>query len=78
MGHFPKCKGLKKFLQTTDWQHPDIANQEMPSSNISIRTRVDALSQKTTSLFEMGSSEYGLALMVPRSRVGVRGTPSPL
>jgi hypothetical protein len=52
---FLKCRGLSKFLQTTAWQHPDVANGEIPSANISIRTLVAAISARNASLFEPGS-----------------------
>jgi hypothetical protein len=56
LGHFPKCKGLGKFVQTTQWEHPDIGNQEKPSRNISIRSLVDALCRRNAALFETGLS----------------------
>ena len=52
--HFPMCKELSKFVQTTRWQHPDIADEEKPSKNISIRSLVEAFAQGDTSLFEQG------------------------
>jgi len=51
---FPRCAGLTKFLQTTRWQHPDVADGEMPSKNISIRTMVEALAEQNPSLFDPG------------------------
>jgi hypothetical protein len=56
LNHFPRCKNLKKFVQTTQWEHPDIANAERPSKNLSIRSLVDALAQKNPLLFEPGLS----------------------
>ncbi len=56
LNHFPTCKNLKKFVQTTQWEHPDIANEERPSNNIAIRSLVEALSKKNPSLFEPGLS----------------------
>jgi hypothetical protein len=56
LSHFPMCKDLKKFVQTTQWEHPDIANEESPSKNVSIRSLVEALSKKNPSLFEHGLS----------------------
>ncbi len=53
---FPPCKNLRKFVQTTQWEHPDIANEEKPSKNISIRSLVEALSKKNPSLFDQGLS----------------------
>lgn len=56
LGRFPECKNLKKFVQTTQWEHPDIANEERPSKNLSIRSLVEALVKKDPSLFEHGLS----------------------
>jgi hypothetical protein len=55
MSRFPKCKGLSKFIQTTGWQHPDVADGEKPSTTLSIRSLIAALSQKDVSLFAPGS-----------------------
>jgi hypothetical protein len=55
LSHFPKCKDLKKFIQTTQWQHPKVAAEERPSQNASIRSLVEALSQRDPALFEPGS-----------------------
>ncbi|MGO4881091.1 MAG: DUF7003 family protein [Bryobacteraceae bacterium] len=54
LGHFPHCRNLARFLQTTQWQHPDVADGEKPSHNISIRSLVMALSQRDLSLFVQG------------------------
>jgi hypothetical protein len=54
LSHFPMCKKLSKFIQTTKWQHPDVADEEKPSKNVSIRTLVEALAQNDPSLFEAG------------------------
>ena len=54
LNHFPTCKGLSKFIQTTSWQHPDVAGEESPSHNISVRSLVEALAQREPSLFEPG------------------------
>jgi hypothetical protein len=54
LSHFPICKGLSKFIQTTRWQHPDVANEETPSRNISVRTLVEALAQRDPSWFQQG------------------------
>lgn len=51
---FPKCSRLRKFVQTAEWQHPNVAEEEKPSSNISIRSLIDALSQKNPGLFKRG------------------------
>jgi hypothetical protein len=47
------CKDLSKF-STTRWQHPDVADEERPSKNISIRSWAKALAQSDPSLFEQG------------------------
>jgi hypothetical protein len=54
LSHFNNCRSLSKFVQTTRWQHPDVAGGEKPSTTISIRSLVAALSQKDFSLFEPG------------------------
>ncbi len=56
LNHFPRCRNLKKFVQTTQWEHPDIGNEERPSKNVSIRSLVNALAQKNPSLFDHGIS----------------------
>lgn len=52
--YFPECIDLKKFLQTTQWEHPDIAREGKPSESVSIRSLVEALSQGNPSLFDEG------------------------
>ena len=54
LSHFAKCKRVEKFIQTTQWQHPNVAEEEKPSKNISIRSLVEALFQRNPSLFEQG------------------------
>jgi hypothetical protein len=52
--HFPACKDLPKFIQTTQWQHPDVTDEEKPSRNASIRSLVEALALRDPSLFKNG------------------------
>jgi Family of unknown function (DUF7003) len=54
LGHFPGCRDVTKFLQSTSWQHPDIASGERPSQNVSIRSLVKALSEGDPFLFDPG------------------------
>jgi hypothetical protein len=54
LSHFPKCRKLSKFIQTTEWQHPDVADGEKPSTSISIRSLMAALSREDVSLFKPG------------------------
>ena len=54
LSHFPGCKKSRKFIQTYQWEHPDIANGEKPSRNVSIRSLADALSKKNPTLFDEG------------------------
>jgi len=54
LNHFPNCRNLKKFVQTTQWQHPDVAEEEKPSKNLSIRSLIEALSSRDKSLFKPG------------------------
>jgi hypothetical protein len=51
---FPGCGNMPLFLQTTQWQHPDVAREEKPSQNVSIRSLVEALSYGDASLFQEG------------------------
>jgi hypothetical protein len=51
---FPGCGAMPLFLQSTKWQHPDVANEEKPSQNISIRSLVESLSYRDASLFQQG------------------------
>jgi hypothetical protein len=52
--HFPMCKNLPKFIQTTQWQHPDVADEERVSKNTSVRSLVEAIARRDSSLFEQG------------------------
>lgn len=54
MAKFPRCHGMQLFVQSTQWQHPDIAGEEKPSRNVSISSLVDALSNRDPSLFREG------------------------
>jgi hypothetical protein len=45
---------LSLFLQTLEWQHPDVSSGELPSKNISIRTLVEALVHRNPRLFDPG------------------------
>jgi hypothetical protein len=59
LSHFPKCKGLSKFIQTTEWQHPDVAGGEKPSENVSIRSLIEALDRGEPSSFDPGRPNTG-------------------
>ena len=48
------CNGLSLFLQTQDWQHPDVADEEKPSTNVAMRSLVAALNEGTQELFRPG------------------------
>jgi hypothetical protein len=54
LNHFPRCTNLSKFVQTTQWQHPDVADGEKPSENISLRSLMEALSRRDSSVFNRG------------------------
>lgn len=64
--HFPRCNNLEKFIQTTQWQHPDVARQEKPSDSISIRSLIEALGQQNPSLFQRGSANTDWPLWIPK------------
>jgi hypothetical protein len=42
------------FVQTEDWQHPDVAGEEKPSGNVSIRSLLVALDQNAPGEFSRG------------------------
>ena len=54
LAHFPKCQALPKFIQTMQWQHPDLAHGEKPSENIAIRSLIHALANNDACLFDPG------------------------
>jgi hypothetical protein len=51
---FPNCGDLSALVQTTHWQHPDIAGGEKPSNNVSIRSLINALAYEDPAMFEPG------------------------
>ncbi len=51
---FPNCGDLSVIVQTTKWQHPDIADGEKPSNSVSIRSLINALESKAPDMFEPG------------------------
>lgn len=51
---FPRCGTMPLFLQTLKWEHPDVAAEEKPSQNVSIRSLVEALSSGDALLFTGG------------------------
>jgi hypothetical protein len=54
LSNFPHCIKMSRFLQTSRWQHPNIADGETPSDNPSIRSLIDALSRKDPEAFDPG------------------------
>jgi hypothetical protein len=54
LSHFPLCTDTSKLLQTMQWQHPDVADGEKPSENISIRSLADVFSNGDPSFFNPG------------------------
>jgi hypothetical protein len=55
LNNFPKCINLKQFIKATQWQHPNVAEGEKPSENVSICSLVEALSHKDQALFNQGN-----------------------
>ncbi len=53
-GFVPKCKNVTPFLQTTQWQHPDVAGDELPSQCVSIQTLVRAIADGNSAQFNPG------------------------
>jgi len=48
----PHCKNLSSFLVATEWRHPDVAGDEKPSQNSSIRSLVRAIAEGDPSIFD--------------------------
>ncbi len=46
--------GMSVFLQTEQWQHPDVAGGEKPSTNVSIRSLLTALDSNSPAVFQGG------------------------
>jgi hypothetical protein len=46
--------GFQKLIQTTEWQHPDVAGKEFPSDNISMRSLARAIQERRAEAFEKG------------------------
>jgi hypothetical protein len=42
------------FLQTVEWQHPDVAGEEKPSGSVSLRSLLAALNSNMPTLFQKG------------------------
>jgi hypothetical protein len=45
---------MSVFLQTEQWQHPDVAGEEKPSQNVSIRSLLAALDSNSPAAFQIG------------------------
>ncbi len=56
LNHFPRCQAMPKFIQTTNWQHPDLSGKEKPSESGSIRSLLDAIATGSPNLFQPGRS----------------------
>jgi hypothetical protein len=54
LAHLPSCGMMPVFLQSRQWQHPDISSGERPSKNVSLRSLVNALSNRDPAMFEQG------------------------
>lgn len=50
----PNCIGLKKILQTTVWQHPDVAGSELPSESVSMKSLAEVIEKQRPDLFDVG------------------------
>ena len=64
LDQFPKCAHLPKFIQTTHWQHPDIADEEAPSDNKSLRSLVEGMAERDPERFMPGQSNTDWRLWV--------------
>ena len=56
LSRFPHCRGTSKFIQTTHWQHPDVADGERPSESVGIRSLVEAFLRRDPNVFDPGGS----------------------
>jgi hypothetical protein len=46
-----KNQGLKQFIKLDQWNHPDLANDEMPSVSISMSSLAKALEENDKKLY---------------------------
>jgi len=54
VSRFPACGSLAVFLQTREWEHPDVAASERPSQKTSVRTLMKALAENDVCAFDPG------------------------
>jgi hypothetical protein len=54
LDHFANCSRLSKFVQTSHWNHLDVADGEKPSENACLRSLAEALSTGNPSVFNPG------------------------
>jgi hypothetical protein len=48
------CPSMRLLLQTEHWQHPDVANGELPSGTVSFQSLMNVVAEKSKSLFIPG------------------------
>lgn len=67
LSRLPNCRRLRKFVQTSRWQHPDIAGGEKPSENVAMRSLISALAQGDPTLFDPGRPNTNWAAWAGRT-----------
>jgi hypothetical protein len=55
IGELNGCPPMRLLLQTESWQHPDVANGEMPSESGSFQSLMKVIAEKSASLFVPGN-----------------------
>jgi hypothetical protein len=68
LARFPQCVRMRKFLQTTSWQHPDVSAGDLPSENPSIRSLVSALIADDPSIFDPAQANTDWTMWVANNQ----------
>ena len=55
IGELEGCPQMRLLLQTESWQHPDVANGELPSETRSFQSLMKVIAEKSASLFVPGN-----------------------
>ncbi|MGH9554617.1 MAG: DUF7003 family protein [Terriglobales bacterium] len=50
----PECRNSARFLQVTEWQHPDVISGERPSDSPGVSSVIHAIAAGDASLFDPG------------------------
>jgi hypothetical protein len=55
IGELDGCPSMRLLLQTESWQHPDVANGELPSGTVSFQSLMKVIAEKSASPFVPGN-----------------------